>query len=141
MTTIIGKEYKWEMSHRLPFHDGPCKNIHGHTYKLIVELEGELNEYSMVIDYYDVDRIFKPILHRLDHAFLCDSNDLETIEFLKNNDYKYEITNYLTTSENLVSYFLDIASNEFSKFENLYSITIRVYETADAYAQRTIKLK
>jgi 6-pyruvoyltetrahydropterin/6-carboxytetrahydropterin synthase len=141
MTTIIGKEYKWEMSHRLPFHDGPCKNIHGHTYKLIVELEGELNEYSMVIDYYDVDRIFKPILHRLDHAFLCDSNDLETIEFLKNNGYKYEITNYLTTSENLVSYFLDIASNEFSKFENLYSITIRVYETADAYAQRTIKLK
>ncbi len=141
MLTIIGKEYKWEMSHRLPFHEGPCKNIHGHTYKMIIELEGELSKNAMVIDYYDVDRIFKPVLQRLDHAFLCDSEDTATIDFLKSNGYKYEITNYLTTSENLVSYFLDIAQNEFSKFDNLQSITIRVYETTDAYAQRTIKLK
>lgn len=129
------------MSHRLPFHHGPCKNIHGHTYKMLVEIEGELNNNAMVIDYYDVDSIFKPILDKLDHAFLCDSKDVETIDFLKNNGYKYEITNYLTTSENLVSYFLDIALHEFSKFDNLHNITIRIYETADAYAQRTITLK
>ena len=38
----IAKEFRWEMGHRLPEHFGLCKNIHGHSYKMIVEFEGEL---------------------------------------------------------------------------------------------------
>ena len=38
----VAKEFKWEMGHRLPEHFGNCKNIHGHSYKMIAEFEGEI---------------------------------------------------------------------------------------------------
>lgn len=139
MKTKIAKEYKWEMSHRLPFHDGPCKNIHGHSYKMFVILEGEPDKNSMVIDYYDIDRFVKPLLDKLDHSFVCDENDSLMINFLKDNGFKYLVIPYFTTSENLVTYMLEIAAPHFKAFSNIESLSIRLYETEDAYAERKIK--
>ncbi len=79
----IAKEFRWEMGHRLPEHFGQCKNRHGHSYKMLVEFEGELDENGMVIDYYDVEKIVKPIIEKLDHAFLVNKNDKHTREFLE----------------------------------------------------------
>lgn len=141
MITKIAKEYTWEMSHRLPFHDGPCKNIHGHSYKMIIGLEGELDKNSMVLDYYEIDRIIKPMMNQLDHAFLCDKDDNMMIEFLASNGFKYSIIPYVTTSENIVTYFLDKVKEEFQKFNNLLTLSISVYETIDAYAERKVDLK
>ena len=53
----ITKEFKFEMAHALHGYDGLCKNIHGHSYRMIVEFEGELDEQGMVIDFYDVEKI------------------------------------------------------------------------------------
>lgn len=141
MKTKIAKEYKWEMSHRLPFHDGPCKNIHGHSYKMIIGLEGALDKNSMVLDYYEIDRIIRPLMNQLDHAFLCDKDDKMMIEFLATNGFKYSIIPYVTTSENIVTYFLDLIKEHFQKFDNLLTLSITVYETIDAFAERTISLK
>ena len=33
----IAKEFNFDMAHMLDGHDGKCKNLHGHTYKLQVE--------------------------------------------------------------------------------------------------------
>ncbi len=140
MITKIAKEYSWEMSHRLPFHKGPCKNIHGHSYKLQVILYGEQNENSMVLDYYDIDKFILPILEKLDHSFVCDKDDDLMIDFLKNNGFKYNILPYLTSSENFVTYFLDLAIPHFSQFTNIYKISMKVYETIDAYAERTVEI-
>ena len=38
----IAKEFSFDMAHMLDGHDGKCKNLHGHTYKLQVEVAGEL---------------------------------------------------------------------------------------------------
>lgn len=138
MITIIGKEYKWEMSHRLPFHKGPCKNIHGHSYKMYVILEGEQDENSMVLDYYDIDSFIKPIIDKFDHSFVCDQTDSLMINFLNDNNFKYNVIPYLTTSENFVTYFLELAEKHFRKFNNIKSLSIRVYETEDAFAERKV---
>ena len=55
----IGKEFRWEMGHRLPLHTRGCQNIHGHSYKLIVEIEGEPGANGMVADYTDLKQIVK----------------------------------------------------------------------------------
>ena len=141
MKTRIAKEYTWEMSHRLPFHDGPCKNLHGHSYKMVLALVGELDKNSMVLDYDEIDRIIRPLMNQLDHAFLCDKDDKLMIEFLATNGFKYSIIPYYTTSENLVTYFLDTIKEQFQKFNNLESLSITVFETVDAFAERTISLK
>ena len=141
MKTKIAKEYTWEMSHRLPFHSGPCRNLHGHSYKLIIEVDGEPDKFSMVLDYYEIDKLIQPLMNKLDHAFICDKNDNLMIDFLDKNNFKYLVMPYYTTSENLVTYFIDEIQEKIKIFENIESLKIRVFETIDAYAERTVNLK
>jgi len=136
----IGKEFVWEMSHRLPFHEGPCKNIHGHTYKMLLELVGEVNENRMLIDFYDIEQIVRPFLDKIDHAFLVDKKDDLMLNFLKENQFKYyEIENY-STAEDMSASFLEILKPDFQQFRNLKQIKIRIYETSDAWAESESEL-
>ena len=73
----IAKEFSFDMAHMLDGHDGKCKNLHGHTYKLQVEVAGELvaegAKRGMVMDYADLKTIVKThILDPMDHAFIYD---------------------------------------------------------------------
>ena len=40
----VSKEFTFDCAHMLTGHDGLCKNLHGHTYKLIISLEGVLQD-------------------------------------------------------------------------------------------------
>ena len=53
---IIGKHFEFEAAHSLPNEDiyGVCKNIHGHTYKLIIEIEGTVNNKGWLINCKDI---------------------------------------------------------------------------------------
>lgn len=135
MITKIAKNFDWEMSHRLPDHDGLCKNIHGHSYKMRVELEGEPNKQSMVIDYYDMKQLVSPLLEKLDHCFACEATDFLMIDFLKANDFKHVILDFHTTAENLAVYFLDELTPLFRKYANITGLTVRICETEDVYAE------
>ena len=136
----IAKEFRWEMGHRLPEHFGLCKNIHGHSYKMLVEFEGELNKNEMIIDYYDVEKIVNPIIEKLDHAFMVNRNDNIVLEFLEKMNSKKVIVDFQSTAENICTYFL----NEIKKSNlpsNVQSIKVRVYETAYEYAEDSFRLK
>ena len=135
----IGKEFKWEMGHRLPEHFGQCKNIHGHSYKMLVEFEGELDKNGMVIDYYDVEKIVDPIIEKLDHAFLVNKNDKLTIEFLEKLNSKKVVVDFESTAENICKYLLNkIKSADLPV--NVDSIMVRVSETDKDYAEERISL-
>lgn len=132
----IAKEFRWEMGHRLPEHFGLCKNIHGHSYKMIVVFEGDLNKQGMVIDYYDVEKIINPIIERLDHAFMVNKDDKVIIEFLEKMDSKKVVVDFESTAENISTYLL----NEIKKSNlpsNVNSVKVRVYETAFDYAEES----
>ena len=135
----IAKEFRWEMGHRLPEHFGKCKNIHGHSYKMIVELEGEVEESGMVMDYYDVKKMVEPIVEKLDHAFMVYKEDEEIISFLEKLKSKMVVVEFQSTVENICKYFL----SEIKKFrfpQNVEKVSVRIYETADDYAEEEIKL-
>jgi 6-pyruvoyltetrahydropterin/6-carboxytetrahydropterin synthase len=136
----IAKEFRWEMGHRLPKHFGQCKNIHGHSYKMLVEIEGELNKDEMVIDYYNVEKIINPIIGKLDHAFMVNKNDKVVLEFLEKMNSKKVIVDFQSTAENICLYLL----NEIKKVslpQNVSEIKVRVYETSHDYAEEVIRLK
>ena len=136
----VAKEFKWEMGHRLPEHFGNCKNIHGHSYKMIVEFEGEVNKEEMVIDFYDIDRIIKPLLEKLDHAFMVNKNDRDVIEFLEKIKSKMLVVDFNSTVENICKFVLE----EITKFEmppNISSVGVRIYETNEDYAEEKIILE
>ena len=135
----IGKEFNWEMGHRLPEHFGQCKNIHGHSYKMLVEFEGELDKNGMVIDYYDVEKIVNPIIEKLDHAFMVNKEDKITIEFLEKLNSKKVIVDFESTAENICTFLLNQIKDAVLP-ANVKSLTVRVSETDEDYAEERIIL-
>lgn len=136
----IAKEFRWEMGHRLPEHFGLCKNIHGHSYKMIAEFEGELNKDQMVIDYYDVEKIINPVIEKLDHAFMVNKNDKTVLEFLEKINSKKVVVDFNSTAENICAHLLS-EIKKCSMPSNVSSVKVRVYETQFDYAEATILLK
>ena len=135
----IAKEFRWEMGHRLPEHFGLCKNIHGHSYKMIVEFEGELDKNQMVIDYYDVEKIINPVIEKLDHSFMVNAEDKIVLEFLEKMNSKKVLVDFNSTAENICSYLLS-EIKKCSLPSNISSIRVRVYETQFDYAEETARL-
>jgi 6-pyruvoyltetrahydropterin/6-carboxytetrahydropterin synthase len=135
----IAKEFRWEMGHRLPEHFGLCKNIHGHSYKMIVEFEGELDKNQMVIDYYDVEKIINPVIEKLDHAFMVNIDDKIVIEFLEKMNSKKVVVGFNSTAENICNYLLSEIKKS-SLPSNISSVKVRVYETQFDYAEETASL-
>lgn len=135
----ISKEFKWEMGHRLPFHSGKCKNIHGHTYKMRVEIEGDLDANGMVIDYYDVSEIISPIVDELDHSFMVKETDKVIIDFLDKLKSKKVVVSFETTAENITLHLLNKIKERITS-ERIKKIKVRVYETEKTYAEDELEL-
>ena len=140
MKTRIAKQFKWEMSHRLPYHKGLCKNLHGHSYKMLVEVEGETDETGMLIDYYDLSQIVKPIIDNFDHSFVVDKDDDLMINFLRENGFKHMILPCYSTAENLASYIAKLLAKQLQKVNNIHYLKVRLYETGGVYADSEIGL-
>lgn len=135
----IAKEFRWEMGHRLPFHAGKCKNLHGHSYKMLLEFEGDVDENGMVLDYYDVKLLINPIIEELDHSFFVCKSDTELIEALERLGSKMTVAEYHSTAENLCKYFLQ-RINENGVPKNIKKMKVRIFETEETYAEDEIIL-
>ena len=136
----IAKEFNWEMGHRLPDHFGKCKNIHGHSYKMLVEIEGDVLENGMVMDYYHLKDAVEPLIEKMDHAFLVHKEDIAVVDFLEKMNSKKVVVDFHSTVENITKFFLD----EIKKANlpsNIRKVKIRVCETPDDYAEEEISLK
>lgn len=70
---IIIKEFDFDAAHYLPAYNGKCEHLHGHTYKLVVKVEGMPDHEGMVIDFIKLKNLVKEqVLVHLDHACLND---------------------------------------------------------------------
>jgi 6-pyruvoyltetrahydropterin/6-carboxytetrahydropterin synthase len=71
---------KFSSAHHLPQYDGPCRNLHGHTWKVVFLLEGPVKENGMVYDF----KILKKLLDEQlpDHQYLNDFVENPTAENL-----------------------------------------------------------
>lgn len=72
MRTSVTKSVKFEMAHQLnQCYSEECKQIHGHSYKLSVTFEGDINPITgMVMDFKQIKEILQPIIAQYDHKFL-----------------------------------------------------------------------
>lgn len=135
----IAKEFHWEMGHRLPHHNGKCKNIHGHSYRLLLELDGDIKADGMVMDYYFVKQIVKPVIEDLDHCFMVSENDDVVLEFLNKIDSKRVVVPFHSTVENISLYLLNRLKDEFIPY-GIKKIKVKIFETYDDFAEAEISL-
>ncbi len=76
----IFKQVTFDSAHYLP--NVPighkCRGMHGHTYKLVLYLEGELDEqFGWVMDFAEIKNIVDPVVKSIDHRVLNDIQGLE----------------------------------------------------------------
>jgi 6-pyruvoyltetrahydropterin/6-carboxytetrahydropterin synthase len=76
----ITQAFTFEAAHRLPHVPltHRCHRLHGHSYRIELRLEGPVDPHSgFVVDFFDVEAAFNPLLLQLDHYCL---NDVEGLE-------------------------------------------------------------
>ena len=60
-------------AHQLHGYDGPCKDMHGHTWKVEIVVCGEaLDGVGLLSDFRAVKLLLKDVLKPLDHVVLND---------------------------------------------------------------------
>jgi len=142
MTKIrLTKEFTFDMAHALWNYDGLCKNIHGHTYILLVTIIGEpINDKKnpkngMVMDFGDLKKIVKEhILDTHDHyTAVFAGTPHAKIEFEKFNIDRVQRKNYQPTCENMVIEFVEIIKKYLPK--NLELFSLKLYETQTSFAE------
>ncbi len=135
----IAKEFRWEMGHRLLCHAGKCKNLHGHSYRMQVEIEGEKLVNGMLMDYYDLKQTVQPFVDELDHCFIVNSKDEKLLEKLNELKSKTVIVDFETTAENLCKYFIEqIIAKGLP--ESVKKIKVKIFETSTSYAEEEKEL-
>ena len=107
------KKYKlrlrthFDSAHKLELgYDSRCTNIHGHRWKVIIEIiSGKLNKDGMIVDF----KRLKEIVDKLDHRYL---NDMFTFN---------------PTAENISEYLYHKI-----KRETGFNAKVTIYESPDA---------
>lgn len=66
-------ESEFAAAHRLREYDGACENLHGHNWRVEVNVGGEeLDNLGMLIDFRELKRILDEVLDEFDHKYLND---------------------------------------------------------------------
>ncbi|MEI6123556.1 MAG: 6-carboxytetrahydropterin synthase [Bacteroidota bacterium] len=135
----LTKEFKFEMAHALLGYDGPCKNIHGHSYYLYVTVKGQTidnndsSQNGMVMDFTELKEIIKSeIIDRLDHALALNKKmPKEIITSLKLFD-NLVLLPYQPTCENMLIDFAERIQKKLPSHISLYSLKLCETVTSSA---------
>ncbi len=137
----VTKEFNFEIAHALWNYDGPCANIHGHSYRMFVTVIGEpINDDNnpkngMVIDFGDLKKIVnEQVVHPMDHAIVLNKQAFSSNHCLDNQMFKKQhIVNYQPTCENMVIDFVERIQKNLPK--NLKLFSLKLHETATSFAE------
>jgi len=137
----ITKEFRFEMAHALWNYDGPCRNVHGHSYILYVTFSGVPADdpadprNGMVIDFGDLKNIVEEnIIEKFDHALMVAGfAPDEKIKSYRTHFENVIVTPYQPTCENLAADIARTVSEKTPSGVELHSV--RLYETATSFAE------
>lgn len=122
---LVSKEFTFDAAHHLHAYDGKCKNLHGHTYKVVFGISAIPDEIGFALDFGEIKHIWQTHIEGwLDHRYLN-----ETLPAMN------------TTAENMVVWLFNQmeaalqAEPYKSKVEQGRTEFVRLYETPASYAE------
>lgn len=111
----VSVSQKFDCAHKLVNYEGKCANLHGHSYKVELAVQGIHLKEGILIDIVDLKKILKGVLNELDHRYLNE------IDFFKDKS---------PTAENICLYLYE---NLTTKLPPTVKIAyIKVYESEDS---------
>ncbi|EJS10721.1 queuosine biosynthesis protein QueD [Bacillus cereus VDM062] len=122
---MVSKEFTFDAAHHLHCYEGKCKNLHGHTYKVVFGISGYVNDIGLAIDFGDIKEIWKNEIEiYLDHRYLN-----ETLPVMN------------TTAENMVVWIYEkmaealTKGNRAEEYKGARVEFVRLFETPTSYAE------
>jgi 6-pyruvoyltetrahydropterin/6-carboxytetrahydropterin synthase len=81
--TRVTCTFGFEAAHRLAWHPGKCRNLHGHSYRLDVSVVGPLDANGVVLDFDTLQDVVRTqVIDHWDHRDLNEVLDNPTAELL-----------------------------------------------------------
>ena len=131
----VTKSVKFDAAHVLTNHQGLCKNLHGHTYRVeasVTQAPGD--ESDMVIDFKDLKSLLaETVCARFDHAFIYNTGseaEREIAEVVARHGMRTAAVPFRSTAENLARHFFGELK---ARIPGL--CRVRVWETPDSCAE------
>ncbi|MBG9789864.1 6-carboxytetrahydropterin synthase QueD [Brevibacillus laterosporus] len=121
---LVSKEFTFDAAHHLHAYEGKCKNLHGHTYKVVFGISGRPNEIGITVDFGDIKTIWKEQIEvYLDHRYLN-----ETLPQMN------------TTAENMVAWIFEKMEESLTNIsiyqeQGVRVEFVRLFETPTSYAE------
>lgn len=118
-------ETEFSAAHALEGYEGPCARLHGHNYRVVIQIAGEeLDHRGMLLDFREIKRICESFVRELDHQYL---NDVPAFESQN------------PTSENLARHIFHHVAGAIGEMEGLgerkiWPVKVTVYESAKSAA-------
>jgi 6-pyruvoyltetrahydropterin/6-carboxytetrahydropterin synthase len=112
----ITQAFRFEAAHRLPKVPPAhrCHRMHGHSYRVELQLKGAVDpDTGLVVDFFDIESAFKPLLAQLDHHCLNEIGGLEN-----------------PSAENIAAWIWQRMKTPLPQLA-----AVRVYETPDCWAE------
>ena len=132
MTTVT-KTVKFDAAHVLTDHQGLCRNLHGHTYRVDVSVSAEADG-DMVIDFKALKGVLaEVVLDRFDHSFIYNTGsagESEIAAVVEKHGMRTVAIPFRSTVENLARMFYNDLK---ARVPGLSSV--KVWETADNVAE------
>lgn len=80
MTVTVSRFVEFDTGHRVARHESKCSHLHGHRYRLTVEVAGPIindgsPEHGMVIDFARVKDALMIVHDDWDHRFVVGADD------------------------------------------------------------------
>lgn len=137
----VTKVFTIDMAHALFGYEGPCKNIHGHTYHLHVTVAGSVNDQKLhpsqglVIDFTVIKQItMEHVISKFDHALVLHESAPYSIHgFLPEHFEKVILTPFQPSCENLMLHFRSLIATALPTDVSL--VKMRLEETPTSYAE------
>ncbi|MDF2613860.1 MAG: queD [Clostridia bacterium] len=109
---ILKAEHSFDSAHFLAGYEGKCSNIHGHRWRIEIEVksnvlikDGQLS--GMVVDFGDLKQAVKRMADEYDHALIIEEGTMreETLGCLLQDAFKIIKVPFRPTAENFAAYF------------------------------------
>jgi len=133
----VAKEIEFDAGHRVPLHSSKCRNPHGHRYKVVAHVRGDLqrsgSSTGMVIDFGDIKKFLTERVHDVyDHGFIIQRSDtamMSAFDVGFTDDWKIIVVDWTPTAEEMAAaIYYDLRDY----ISGLYRID--VYETPTSIA-------
>lgn len=133
--TYLGYKTTFDAAHRLPAHQGKCRNLHGHTYGVELLFGGPEGDGGMILDFGVLKQRVRMALDRWDHAVVLSAED-PLLQLLSDN--KLDLSIVVMKDEPTVEHMLPLLRADIAAQLHdvpVEVVSIRVYETPTCWAE------